>query len=225
MPLYICLDSSDGDIEREILGDACEVRMLGATATCSPPEDALRTCDVAAVWHTIRVDKALMLKMPRCRAIVRMGVGYDNVDTIAAGALGLAVCNVPDYGTEEVADTTIAHILGLYRGIQAGAALLERGESFRGPDAIASAIPYIRRVRGTKLGLVGLGRIGSAVALRAKACGFDVSFFDPYREVLLPPPMLLVPMPSHRTFCSLPRSDPPRHTIAGRCRQGARHPT
>ena len=93
------------------------------------------------------------------------------------------MCNIPDYGTEEVADSTLALILGLYRGVLAGVALLDQGNSFRGPDAIALAIPYIRRVRGSTLGLVGLGRIGSAVALRAKACGFDVAFFDPHREV------------------------------------------
>ena len=80
----------------------------------------------------------------------------------------------------QVADAAIAMILGLMRGTLGGAAILSRGDVVRGPDAIAGALPYIRRVRGSVLGIVGLGRIGSAVALRAKACGFDVRFYDPY---------------------------------------------
>ena len=112
-----------------------------------------------------------------------MGVGYDNVEIAAAGALGIAICNIPDYGTEEVADTALCLTLGLFRGGLAGVARLAQGESFRGPDEIAKAIPYVKRVRGSTLGLVGLGRIGCAVALRAKSCGFDVAYFDPYREV------------------------------------------
>ena len=59
---------------------------------------------------------------------------------------------------------------------------LDTGEAIRGADAISATVPYVRRVRGSVLGLVGLGRIGSAVALRAKACGFDVAFYDPARE-------------------------------------------
>ena len=102
------------------------------------------------------------------------------MDIAAAGALGIPVANIPDYGTEEVADSALALILGLFRGTLAGVERTARGEEIRGADAIATAVPYIRRVRGAVLGLVGLGRIGSAVALRAKACGFDVRFFDPH---------------------------------------------
>ena len=181
-PLYICLDSSDDVIEQEVLGGVAQVQMLGATSASELDDEVLKEAEVVAVWHTIRVDAALLARLPRCRAVVRMGVGYDNVEIKAAGALGIPVCNIPDYGTEEVADTALALTLGLYRGTLAGASLLAHGASFRGADAIAGAIPYIRRVRGSTLGLVGLGRIGSAMALRAKACGFDVAFFDPYRE-------------------------------------------
>ena len=89
--------------------------------------------------------------------------------------------NIPDYGTEEVADSALSLILGLFRGSLAGADRLSRpGERFHGPDAISAAVPYVRRVRGATLGLLGLGRIGSAVALRAKACGFEVHFYDPH---------------------------------------------
>ena len=61
-----------------------------------------------------------------------MGVGYDNVDIKAAGRLGIPVCNIPDYGTEEVADHALALILGLYRGTFSSIKRIEHGESIQG---------------------------------------------------------------------------------------------
>ena len=182
MPVYACLDATDGEVEREVLSAACEVRMLGAKCVGDLSDSDLEVADVVAVWHTLWLDEVLLGRLKRCRAVIRMGVGYDNVDTDAAAAAGMPVCNIPDYGTEEVADTAMALILGLYRGVLAGAEKLAAGEAIRGADAISAAVPYVRRVRGSVLGLVGLGRIGSAVALRAKACGFEVAFYDPGRE-------------------------------------------
>ena len=93
------------------------------------------------------------------------------------------MCNIPDYGTEEVADTALALILGLFRGTLATSARLAAGDAVQGADAIAAcAGASVRRVRGATLGLVGLGRIGTATAVRAKAFGFDVVFYDPYRD-------------------------------------------
>ena len=182
LPLYICLDSTDDSVELEVLAGAARVKMLGAKAVSDLSDVDLGEAAVVAVWHTIRLDAALLARLPHAVAVVRMGVGYDNVDIAAAGKLGISVCNVPDYGTEEVADSAIALTLGLFRGALAGTRLLHEGSEVRGADAIAAAVPYVRRVRGSVLGLIGLGRIGSAVACRAKACGFDVVFFDPYRE-------------------------------------------
>ena len=111
------------------------------------------------------------------------GCWDDNVDIAAAGDLGIPVCNIPDYGTEEVADTALALILGLFRGTLATSARLAAGDAVQGADAIAAcAGASVRRVRGATLGLVGLGRIGTATAVRAKAFGFDVVFYDPYRD-------------------------------------------
>ena len=115
--------------------------------------DALGSADVVAVWHTITVDAPLLRRMRRCRAIVRMGVGYDNVDIAAAGDLGIPVCNIPDYGTEEVADTALALILGLFRGTLATSARLAAGDAVQGADAIAAcAGASVRRVRGGRRG-------------------------------------------------------------------------
>ena len=114
-------------------------------------------------------------RFPRLRAIVRMGVGYDRIDRAACAARGILVCNVPDYGTTEVADHAIALALALRRG------LLLNHEAQQGPNPSWDTIkdPVVRRFGRQGFGIVGLGRIGTAVALRAKALGFQVSFFDP----------------------------------------------
>lgn len=64
-----------------------------------------------------------------------MGVGYDNVDIITAGRLGIPVCNIPDYGTEEVADHTLALILGLYRGTFSSMESIRQGQRIQGKIA------------------------------------------------------------------------------------------
>jgi D-3-phosphoglycerate dehydrogenase/C-terminal binding protein len=113
----------------------------------------------------------------RCRIVVREGVGYDNLDLAGWGRRGVPVCNVPDYGTTEVADHAIALMLGLTRGLAAY------------PDAIRAdpakgwtyeTAPLVRRHRGLTFGVVGLGRIGLAAARRAAGFDMRVIFFDPY---------------------------------------------
>ena len=116
-------------------------------------------------------------RFPRLRAIVRMGVGYDKLDRPAAAARNILVCNVPDYGTTEVADHAIALALTLRRGI-----LLHHEMQRHDPPAPFRSFqhPLIQRLGTQTFGILGLGRIGTAVALRAKAFNFRVVFYDPY---------------------------------------------
>ncbi len=101
---------------------------------------------------------------------MRNGVGFDNVDADAARRLGIPVCNVPDYGTEEVADYAILLTLALQRNFYPAVNDVRKGNwSWR------AAEPG-RRLRGQKFGIVGCGRIGTATALRAKALGLAVRF-------------------------------------------------
>jgi D-3-phosphoglycerate dehydrogenase/C-terminal binding protein len=108
--------------------------------------------------------------------IVRCGVGFDNVDHAYARTRGIAVANVPDYGTEEVADSAIGMLLSLTRGI----AFFNNYYRTPGREWLYTAAGPLYRLRGRTLGIVGLGRIGTATAIRAKALGLNVSFFDPY---------------------------------------------
>ena len=115
-------------------------------------------------------------RMPRLRAIVRMGVGYDRVDRAAAAARGVLVCNVPDYGTTEVADHAIALALALRRGLML---YVDRQRRTNALPWDTVWTPLVQRSSTQVFGIVGLGRIGIAAALRAKALGFRVVAFDP----------------------------------------------
>ena len=90
---------------------------------------------------------------------------------------GVPVANIPDYGSEEVADTAIGMMLALTRGIAFLNSRLQRG---KGPWSYTQVEP-LSRLRAAPIGIIGLGRIGTAMALRAKAIGMDVLFYDPFK--------------------------------------------
>jgi len=143
-------------------------------------EFAERIDDAAAImmYHTIQLTRRTIERLKNCRLIVRCGVGFDNVDHALARERGIVVANVPDYGTEEVADSAIGMMLALTRGIhQFNTRLRHRPDPW-----MYSVFAPLHRLRGRTFAIVGLGRIGIATALRAKALGMDVAFFDPYRQ-------------------------------------------
>lgn len=163
------------DPERSVLGGLAQVHAVAAQS-----EQDLVGCveDAHAlmIYHTIAITSDTIDRLQCCKLIVRCGVGYDNIDCAAARARGIPVVNVPDYGTEEVADTALGMALSLVRCINLLNSRLRAG---LGEWSFQQAVP-IRRLRGRVFGVVGLGRIGSAAALRAKALGMDVAFYDPY---------------------------------------------
>lgn len=130
----------------------------------------------AVVTARMPIDAAAIPHLKRTRIVVRHGVGFDVVDLEACGAAGIAVCNVPDYGTTEVADSAIAMMLTFSRGTVALNTALR--EDLKTGWAHTHSITA-RRLRGACFGVIGLGRIGTAAALRAKAFGMDVAFYDP----------------------------------------------
>lgn len=161
--------------EREVLDGHAEVIALDAmneTELAGRIEDA----DAIMLYHYLSVTRATIENLTNCKAIVRPGVGYDNIDIAYAREREIPVCNVPDYGTEEVADSALGMILTLARGTHYLNSRLRRG---LGEWSVEEAAP-IPRLRGQIFGVIGCGRIGSAAALRAKSFGFDVRFFDPY---------------------------------------------
>ncbi len=161
--------------ERRILHDVADVIAVDAHS-----EDDLvghaDDADALMLYHATSVSRQTIDRLESCKLIVRCGVGYDNVDREAARVRGIPVANVPDYGTEEVADSAIGLMLALTRGINLYNVRLQ---ARYGLWSYSQAYP-LRRLRGSVMAIVGLGRIGTATALRAKALGMDVAFYDPY---------------------------------------------
>ena len=163
------------EIERAGLGPDVELRVMSNPDRGDMDGAETREADAIITWRT-HIKMAAVDQLERCRVIVRMGVGYDIVDVDAAKRRGIPVCNVPDYCTDEVADHTMALLLTLSRGLMAYREAVHAGnQAWERP----SAAP-LYRLTGRTLGIVGLGRIGTAVALRAKAFGMRVVFCDPY---------------------------------------------
>lgn len=175
----VITDFISGDLtpERELLGDIADVEALDAY---SEADLVGRIEDAAGImlYHNLGLSRTTIERLRDCKLIVRCGVGFDNVDRVYARSRNIVVANVPDYGTEEVADSAIGLMLTLTRGIHQLNSLLQKSTTEAWSYIHSSPL---RRLRGRTFGVIGLGRIGTAAAIRAKALGMDVVFFDPYK--------------------------------------------
>lgn len=157
----------DVEIEREVLAQA------GAELVVAPADDretlrrlaasvdAIMTC-----WAPIPAE--VIEAVENCRVVARLGIGLDNIDVAFCTRRGIPVTNVPDYCQLEVAEHTLALLLALARNIGIFHQDARNGVYARDHG------PPLQRLAGRTLGLVGLGRIGRAVAERASALGLEV---------------------------------------------------
>ena len=120
----------------------------------------------AVTSATVGVDAALMAALPGLKAIVNFGVGYDTTDVAAARARGIAVSNTPDVLTDCVADIAVGLLIDIFRGISAADRFVRRGEWTN------ARYPLTTKVSSKRIGILGLGRIGQAIAKRLE--GFDI---------------------------------------------------
>ncbi|MES2697236.1 MAG: C-terminal binding protein [Verrucomicrobiota bacterium] len=164
---------SEATVETPFFPGVADLKTVWFDYNAPFPEEAV-AAHALILWHGPLVTAEIIARMKNCRAIIRNGVGFDTVDIAAAAKAGIPVCNVPDYGTEEVADHAIALTLALYRQLFP-------------LDAEAKRLGWkittshkMRRLSTQTFGVFGLGRIGTAAALRAKALGFKTVFYDPY---------------------------------------------
>jgi C-terminal binding protein len=168
--------ADDLELERQVLGDLADVEALDAHS-----EDELigRVEDAQAlmVYHHLNISRRTIERLHACKLIVRCGVGFDNIDHTFARVRGIPVANVPDYGTAEVADSAIGMMLALTRGIHYANSRLR---AQLGAWCFRQVQP-LQRLRGQTLGIIGLGRIGTATALRGKALGMEIAYYDPYK--------------------------------------------
>jgi glyoxylate reductase len=137
-------------------------------------------CDVLVSAITDRIDAALLARLPESvKLIAQFGNGVDNIDVDAAYAAGITVTNTPSVLTEDTADMAMMLMLALPRRLVEGAEVLPTQGVWPGwsPTWMLG-----RRLRGKALGIVGMGRIGTAVATRAKAFGLSIHYFSRNRR-------------------------------------------
>eukprot|EP01127_Copromyxa_protea_P001149 TRINITY_DN1110_c0_g1_i5.p1 TRINITY_DN1110_c0_g1~~TRINITY_DN1110_c0_g1_i5.p1 ORF type:complete len:259 (-),score=19.56 TRINITY_DN1110_c0_g1_i5:48-824(-) len=176
LPLVAMMDFlSDVSVEISVLAGVARVKSFMLTPEHELPEEVLLAEGILA-WHLLEYNKEMLDKLVSAKVIVRVGIGIDSVDLKYAGLKGVYVANVPDYGVEEVADSSMNHILNLLR--RTVCASLQANDS-RWNTLRASGAT---RLRGQTLGIVGFGKIGKALAVRAKAFGLRVIFQDPAIE-------------------------------------------
>ncbi|WP_432562609.1 2-hydroxyacid dehydrogenase [Kineococcus sp. SYSU DK003] len=129
--------------------------------------------DVVVTSGRFGVDAELMGRLPNLRAVLNFGVGYDTTDVAEATRRGVVVTNTPDVLTDCVADTAVALVLAVLRGFSAADRWVRAG---RWPEG--GNFPLTRRVSGSRVGILGLGRIGRAVAHRLEAFGCPISYHN-----------------------------------------------
>lgn len=165
---------SDLSFERaaaETLGAPLEVFNVSSEEETA---EALRDADIALV-NFAPITQAVIAGMNPGAVIIRYGIGYDNVDLDAADAHGVAVCNVPDYGGDTVADHAVTLALMLLRKVVQFDRVLGSGGWLSPPD-----LAPILASSQTVIGLLGTGRIGLAVARRLQPFGFTLLAYDPF---------------------------------------------
>lgn len=163
----------DSLAEEEAVAESRSMELV--RADCRTEEDVIRAAAGAQgiLVQYAPVTRKVFEALPELKAVGRYGVGVDTVDVDAATDSGVAVCNVPDYGTEDVSDHAVALALTLARGVAA----LDRAMR-RGDYSLAPAQP-LHRLSGRVFGVVGLGLIGAATARKARGVGYSTIGFDP----------------------------------------------
>ena len=161
------------DVEESILLPL-GVELVGQN--CKTPEELIAlVADADCVITQFAPLKApVVAAMQKAKAIVRYGIGVDNVDLAAARERGIPVCNVPDYCIDEVADQTLSFVLALTRSVVPNCLLLRSGKW-----GLAVPLSEMRNLRDLTVGVVGLGRIGREVVRRLLAFKCQVLAFDP----------------------------------------------
>ena len=168
----------DPDIEREVAGEGVTFDIVRPGLGEVPAEPLRKADAVVNCRSRHRLPAHLVAEMRRAKVVVQAGVGFNHIDIEECARRGIPVCNTPDYCSLEVADHTLGLLLALTRGTTA-----YHNRLLRRDDAWSTAklpMPAVRRMRGRVFGIVGLGRIGLAVAARARAFGMEVAFHDPY---------------------------------------------
>lgn len=152
-----------------------ELNPSDAAFSADQLSDAVSRADVLVSTVTDQVDGRIIAQAgDRFKMVAQFGAGVDNIDVQAANARGIMVTNTPGVLTDDTADVTMALILAVPRRLHEGIALMEAGQF----DGWAPTWMMGRRLSGKRLGIIGMGRIGQAVARRAKAFGLQIHYHN-----------------------------------------------
>ena len=163
----------DLSIETQIL-EAAGLEVV--SGQCKTPQDLIVLTASAdyVITQFAPIDADVIKSMSNCKVIVRYGIGYDNVDCETAKKKGIPVCNIPTYCIDEVADHTLSFILSMTRQLLANAKYVQNGKWGLGTD-----LSKMRGLYDSTVGIIGLGRIGQAVAKRLQGFGCRLVAYDP----------------------------------------------
>ncbi|HEY7067338.1 MAG TPA: C-terminal binding protein [Chloroflexota bacterium] len=168
---------------REVLEPPLTAIGASLTAASARNEDeiiaACQDANAIIIHGRADVTARVLAALPRCRVIAKTGVGVDKMDVEAATAHGILICNAPAGNTQEVADQTLGLLLAITRKFVKTHGYVRSGRWTAAGDVHAVRGPT-HRLEGRTLGILGLGRIGTAVARRAEGFGLRVIAHDPY---------------------------------------------
>ena len=137
--------------------------------------------DAVATSGTKGIDDATMAKLPNLKMISHFGVGVDSIDTEAAKRRGVMVSNTPDVLTDDVADIAMGLLIAVSRKLVVGDRYVREGKW-----PVKGAMPLAESVQGKTLGIVGMGRIGRAIAKRGQAFNLEIAYQGPNRKTDVP---------------------------------------
>jgi len=163
------------NVEMEAFPDV-EYIFLNSEDESDFDQSTLAGLDALIVWHA-HVGECTAKALKKGSIVVRYGVGFDSIDIAALSKEGVPFCNTPDYGTEEVADTACGMILNMQRKIASYDFACRNYQS----GWQEHVQPPLTRTNKQTLGVVGVGRIGTAVINRMKAFGYRIIGYDPYQ--------------------------------------------
>ena len=148
-------------IEKPLVGNSYSLHGVDAKSLHDIDKNILQEAVALVTGLKLKIDKSLISELDNCKIITRLGVGYDIIDVKECLRRGIPVCNVPDYGTCEVSDHALALLLNFARGISFYNENLK--DDITNNWDYSSAVS-ITRLQGKRLGILGLGRIGTASA-------------------------------------------------------------
>lgn len=162
--VYITDYMTDIEIEKEILNENLTTQL----------------CDDIEVLLVFKktINEDYLKDFKKVKYIIRYGVGYDNVDLDYINSKNITLCNTPDYGTDEVSDTAFSFLLAITRGIfryNSFAKVINPSKSWQ-----ENTFKDLRRLNQLNLGVIGAGRIGSSLILKANQFHFRTAFYDPF---------------------------------------------